>query len=550
MKKFISLLLIIAMLCSCFVVFASCNKATNNGDDEFIEEDTGGGFVMKYSGGEKKKKAIIYVTALFSGGLYNTKNGKAVWEPFEIEADMMSCFNENGKLDVGKAMDTGFLTTDAIATVANALQYKSGTLLYDLTIGEDGKPLVDTIVPIEPYEGYPMEKDKATKKYRVMDISYGVFGIYRPFINGLQEIYGDEYTCEVFTQDWRISPAVSAERLYNYITKCGYEEVIFMSHSMGGPVVNSYIKYCADHKKDNKIKLYLAYAPATLGSYDALSALSDPGTYVSEVFVNGWTEMDLDPSSPVAKLVKNVLNAFTVDGDISAFFKNCVGLMALVPSYQLLASMQYPEGEGGLGYIREGTDEVYWLTNKEEIYDFYKSLDWAYYYETEYNKATKSIQYKRDSEGKKIKIKADKTWAYRDSEGYKLKADACTLDEYYDGLFLTKDGKEVLAQETVNSYYFIGTSVQTAITGMVYDYNQSKWIMYTSKNDPYGTCTKIGDGMVPYYSSIGGMTANVEELYASGRIVEYEGKNHMQVGGDWNMMKEDIIRIINATIGR
>ena len=36
---------------------------------------------------EKNDKAIVYVTALFGGGLYDTQKNEAVWEPFKTEID-------------------------------------------------------------------------------------------------------------------------------------------------------------------------------------------------------------------------------------------------------------------------------------------------------------------------------------------------------------------------------------------------------------------------------------------------------------------------------
>ena len=35
-----------------------------------------------------KDKAIIYVTALFAGGLYDKESGEAKWEPFKTEVDV------------------------------------------------------------------------------------------------------------------------------------------------------------------------------------------------------------------------------------------------------------------------------------------------------------------------------------------------------------------------------------------------------------------------------------------------------------------------------
>lgn len=117
-----------------------------------------------------------------------------------------------------------------------------------------------------------------------MDISYGAFGIYRTFANNLKREFGDEYDVLVFNQDWRISPQKSAKALEDYINAKGYKEVVLLSHSMGAPVVNSYLARSKENR--DKVSLYAGFAPATLGSFDALAALACPDVYVNN-FLSG-----------------------------------------------------------------------------------------------------------------------------------------------------------------------------------------------------------------------------------------------------------------------
>lgn len=466
-KNFVALVLCLVLI-SCAIGFTACNNDT-----------------------PEPKRGIIYVTALFSGGLYDSELGTAVWEPFATEFDVYEdAMDENGALDIGKILSifSGDML-EIIQLVTDALGYTPGTLLYDLTLDQDGVSYNQNLIPAN---NEPLDEDGY-----VMDISYGVFGIYKPFKENLEARYGDKYDVSVFNYDWRLSPADAGAKLEAYIAEKGYDEVVLMSHSMGGPVVNSYLARSEANR--TKTKLYMGFAPATLGSFDALAALTCPLEYV-ERFLAGFNLDDMDG-------VKSMIAPYL--DKVGDFLFNNIGLMHLVPSYQYLSSAQY--GVENYGIIVDGEP----LTTRDEIYDFYLTRDWAYYL---------------DENGEKI-VASDGDYASPD--GYKLKPGAATIESYYDSLFV--DGK--LASEYVNCYYVVGTGVST-VTGLSYDSETDAYTLLTDSD-----CAKQGDGTVPYYSSIGG---NTYSSISQDRIYEIEGSGHMDVGAKWDLLKDFIFEKIDA----
>ena len=273
---------------------------------------------------EKNDKAIVYVTALFGGGLYDTQKNEAVWEPFKTEVDAVKVMK--GEMSMNEIV-SHFQNelSDILKLVASAVGYKEGSLLWNLTLDNEGNSYNPNIAPAN---GLP--KDASGN---VMDVSYGAFGIYKNFVDNIAEKYSNRYDVLIYNQDWRMSPAKSAAELENFIERNGYKEVIFMSHSMGAPVVNNYLARSEANR--NKVKLYMGFAPATLGSFDALAAMACPDVYVDNLL--GGMDLSGLPVDVYA-IVDSVVN-----GKLGDFFRNNQGLMSLVPSWQLISSDQYDD---------------------------------------------------------------------------------------------------------------------------------------------------------------------------------------------------------------
>ena len=459
-----------------------------------------------------KDKAIIYVTALFAGGLYDKQTGEAKWEPFKTEVDAAKVMA--GEIPMDELMDTfGDELPDILDLVDSALSYEKGTLLWDLTLDNDGNGYNSNVVPTNDLKNY-------------MDIGYGVFGIYRNFVDNISQKYGNDYDVFVYNQDWRISPAKSAEELENYINRKGYKEVVFMSHSMGAPVVNKYLVRSRENR--DKVKLYMGFAPATLGSFDALAALACPDTYVDK-FLAG---MNLQEN--MLNMIKNMVQN-ALGGQLGDFFRNNQGLMSLVPSWQLVSSAQYDEQNPAI------TVDGKAITSKDELYDLYASMRWAKYLTPK----SQAMQESEDYDGMLYNRVLAQEGQAKDSDGYRVKDFAANLASYFDNMFI--DGK--IASEQINSYYFLGTGMANTITGMslttkkdadgnvLYDDYGCVQYDYRLLSDGYGSAVKCGDGTVPYYSSIGGNTATAEFIESLGdRLVELDSQNHGMVGVSWDLL--------------
>lgn len=488
-KAIVAVIALCLLIVSCFALSA-CNK------DE----------------AKNKDKAIIYVSALFAGGLYDKQTGEAKWEPFKTEVDAAKVMA--GEIPMDELMEIfNDELPDIVELALSAIEYEQGTLLWELTLDNDGNGYNPNIAPANDLDKY-------------MDIDYGVFGLYRPFVDNVAEKYGDEYDVFVYNQDWRISPERSARELENYINNKGYKEVVFMSHSMGAPVVNNYLARSQANR--DKVKLYMGFAPATLGSFDALAALACPDVYVNN-FLEG---VDLS-GLPSFININNIVGSF-LNGQLGDFFRNNQGLMSLVPSWQLVDSDQYDEEHPAI------TVDGKAITTKEELYSLYSSMRWAKYLTPK----SQAEQESEDFDGKLYNRVLAQDGQAKDSDGYRIKDFAANLASYFDNMFV--DGK--IASEQINSHYFLGTGMSNTITGIrltskpdengnvlyddygcvVYDYE-----LLTG----YGAAEKCGDGTVPYYSSIGGNTATTEYIQSLGdRLVELPGENHGMVGASWDLL--------------
>lgn len=497
-KKSIVILLVLCLLLSTLCAFVACNK-----DEE-----------------SWKDKAIVYVTALFAGGLYDEDTGEAKWEPFKTEVDAQKVMS--GEISMDELLEIfDDEMSDIIQLALGAISYKEDTLLWELTLDNDGVGYNKNIVPATNVD---------------MDINYGAFGLYKPFVDNIAAEYGDEYDVFVYNQDWRKSPAQSAADLERLLNDRGYDEIIFMSHSMGAPVVNNYLTRSQENR--DKVKLYMGFAPATLGSFDALAALACPDVYVNN-FLEGVDLSGLPAWININQIVGNVLN-----NTLGDFFRNNQGLMSLVPSWQLISSDQYSEE-----YPAITVDGVA-ISSKEELYNLYSSMRWAKYLVPK----TEAEMESDDYDGLRYNRIVAQAGQPADADGYRLKDFAANLDDYFDNLFI--DGK--IASESINSYYFVGTGLSNTITG----------IALTTKRDDYGNVlyddygcvqydyelrtnygTVLGDGTVPYYSSIGGNTATQEFIASLGnRLVQFEGENHGNVGLSWDLLGDYVMTLLQETI--
>ncbi len=106
---------------------------------------------------------------------------------------------------------------------------------------------------------------------------YGPIGIYNPTMKNLVDNFKDDYgtrNINFFGYDWRLSSSKSANNLEAAIEEEGYDEVILISHSMGGLVVSSFLK-----KEENREKVdkYISIATPFLGAPKVVMVLGTGG---------------------------------------------------------------------------------------------------------------------------------------------------------------------------------------------------------------------------------------------------------------------------------
>ena len=589
LKIMLALVLVFVMAASCVLVACNSKKSNTPATPVNPTPDPTPTVVdldPDYDVHHHSKKAIIYVTALFGGGLYNEETNEPVWDPFYTEFSLYDHWAPESSTIYDFSGVLGEFQEemgDAFTMIMDALSYEEGTLLYNLSLDEDGNGLNPNVVPANINSN--MEKPVDMDGDR-LHCYYGAVAIYKQFILETRKQFGDEYDCLMFNQDWRKSPADSAAVLEEFINRLGYEHIIFMSHSMGGPVVNSYLARSQANR--DKVDLYLAFAPATLGSFDAYGAMTCPKDYLTAFLTTfGFNlEQMLADGGLVAGVVKNVLDK------IGLFFNNNCGMMALCPSFEFLNSEQLGSADSVGGLIVDGkkiglcedlNDPEKVEAAKQELYDFYNTLNWALYLDEDGNR----IHYEDgDDAGNKgvVRIVNGKTKGSIDcnvvcfekngnvtlsddgfghpicvnKRGDRIKFGAARLKTYYEGLYVDGD----IAMSKVNSYIFLGTGITSTNTGCIMTTNvdENGDPILDANGYPSYTCRLIhddvavageegwigGDGMVCRAASIAGQ--DEAALAEAGRLIEYPSYWHADVGGAWPLLGEDVLRLMDAVI--
>ncbi len=98
------------------------------------------------------------------------------------------------------------------------------------------------------------------------DGHYGPIGVYNAIMQNLTDNFKEEYgvrNIDFFGYDWRLSSSESADDLENMIEDEGYDEVVLISHSMGGIVVSAFLE-----KEENREKVdkYISLGSPFLGA--------------------------------------------------------------------------------------------------------------------------------------------------------------------------------------------------------------------------------------------------------------------------------------------
>jgi len=93
-----------------------------------------------------------------------------------------------------------------------------------------------------------------------------MLSIFRPIRKYLEEEYSDYYDSIVWQFDYRKSMEITSLQLEEFINSNGYDKVIFITHSMGGPLVANYL--CKEENRE-KVELFIPVAAPFFGTYGA-----------------------------------------------------------------------------------------------------------------------------------------------------------------------------------------------------------------------------------------------------------------------------------------
>ena len=102
------------------------------------------------------------------------------------------------------------------------------------------------------------------KEYRSSDLATrsnnhcGTGDAYLTLYDKLVSEYSDKYLVDLFSYDWRLSNAVSASKLDDYIEYYNYDKVILIAHSMGGLVASGYLGLGESQRDKVEQVFYLA----------------------------------------------------------------------------------------------------------------------------------------------------------------------------------------------------------------------------------------------------------------------------------------------------
>jgi len=282
--------------------------------------------------------AIIVIPGIFGSELYMGddnpyfKSGTAI-----VSQDMLNKiaeFGENTTLAQAIALvGVCLLNPSALIGVSSATVAFANMFYDSIKCNNDGSSKYEVYtkkyVYVEPdydEDGNPIYTLPSNYDSQYYSPHAGLLDTYYDLIDAL---YSDEtitsrYSIEFFSYDWRLSNAVSAERLDAFIEECGYDKVVLVAHSMGGLVASGYM--ALGDTQTNKVKeVYM---------------LSSPLEGTPEV-INVWANKDfsfLSGDAALGPAVDVILTLLTFSLDpLQKLFGNYASIYELFPTQNFIS---------------------------------------------------------------------------------------------------------------------------------------------------------------------------------------------------------------------
>ena len=437
------------------------------------------------------KKAIVWVTALLAGGLVDSQDGSAAWDPINSENLSMANFMGKEIEDLIPELLGGDLLAELdisalLGPVLDGVEDDSN-FLWRLTLDENrvaNDP--DVVVATDPSIG----------------LYYGVLRAYESQIKGLQAVYGDEYEVKVYAYDWRYDNHLAAEGLEKFMQENNYRDSVILAHSMGGAVVAEYLARSQDNR--DRVAAYVSMGGTLAGSFDTWHMMENPATYVTDLLENNGMSsvlglLDLLNLRDKVQGVLRQVQDFVVSTDT---------FIQLLPTWELLQSAHYSADNPAV------TVDGVAITSEEQLLALYASRPWAW---------------QKDADG---------NYVYNEDGSHKLRYAMEGLREYQDSLYVTlPSGERVISTSLVNTYYVTGAEVATHCgVDITHDEEGNESVTFRYSYE--------GDMQVLLHSLI--ENQDPDALLENGHLVVMHGANHYSVGCDWNLIKEELIRLIDT----
>lgn len=465
---------------------------TDGGNYTLFLKKNGGTYEVE---ARKEKKAVLWVTALLSGGLYDQEKEEAVWDPLPFDDVLLRDFltpekmTVNGTNLISRILFSGEMRLADILDPIVRNEQDETNLLWNLSFDHNGNPNNPNIMPANGFDN---------------KVQYGVLGAYTDHndnINATLEKFGMEF--HVFNYDWRKDCAEGADALADYIDENKYTDVVLFSHSMGGNVVASYLAKSEFNR--SRVSGYVSMGGAFLGSFDALYTMENLSTYFEgAVKAMGMGDL-LESFSGVLKYIKTD----ALFEQLQDFIISLDTFVQLLPSYDLISGPQYGENGDGVAFTIDGVA----IESKEDLYSFYESRSWAW---------------QKDENGEYV----------MDGDKHVIRDIVKNLSNFHDSLFVTlESGERVFSTTLVDTYYVIGKEIVT-YCGADLDTETDTFTFRT---------TKKGDMQVLYYSALANL--DDQKLLDEGKLIVFPEYNHFQVGCDWELIKETTYNCIATLFG-
>ncbi len=246
MKKTFRWLLCIALVL-CIAVIPTVLCACDNDDGEKKEEektvdvyDHDNGALYNEDWTPTHDKAVLFIPGLMASALYDTELTYPDGTPY--------CWW--GADGFGKALG-------GLISQPGKKQFYLDGYMNLLTCDED-------CIPENVYRIANMKDVQDYDAFKGMGYSANRFKQYFAANNI------DDYDVLCWQYDWRQSIQGAGAKLEEFIEKCGYDKVMFVTHSMGGIVASEYLKKAENRAK---VELFLPFSAPFLGSMDAVTNL-------------------------------------------------------------------------------------------------------------------------------------------------------------------------------------------------------------------------------------------------------------------------------------